>query len=59
MCKGCLCMTCGVWEDCPTFARCEELEIASCEQRTVCSFYQRQETKQNNQTKGVKQNEMV
>ena len=59
MCKGCLCMTCEVWEDCPTFARCEELEISSCEQRTVCSFYQRQETKQNNQTKGVKQNEMV
>ena len=53
MCKGCLCMTCEVWEDCPTFARCEELEIASCEQRTVCSFYHPQETKQINQTKGA------
>lgn len=59
MCKGCLCMTCRVWEDCPTFARCEELEISSCEQGTVCSLYQPQKTKQNNQTKGDKQNEMV
>ena len=47
MCEGCLCTTCEVWEDCPIYAKCEQQEISSCEQRSMCSFYQPQEEKEN------------
>ncbi|EOS29326.1 hypothetical protein C804_03504 [Lachnospiraceae bacterium A4] len=47
MCKGCLCTICGIWEDCPIYAGCEEQEILSCGQRKVCSFYQPREETEN------------
>lgn len=39
MCRGCLCMSCTVWEACPMYARCEQAEISSCSQRKECDFY--------------------
>lgn len=45
MCDGCLCIACEVWEGCPIYARCEELEATSCEQKKVCSLYQPKEDK--------------
>ena len=45
MCKGCLCMTCEAWEDCPVYAKCEQQEVLSCEKRLLCSMYQPQEGK--------------
>ncbi len=43
MCKDCLCVTCEIWEDCPIYAGCEQLEVPCREPRKMCSFYQSKE----------------
>lgn len=39
MCRGCLCESCKIWEECAFYAGCEAAEISECR------FYQNEDEK--------------